>query len=186
MKRNGALLQLFLSFFKIGCFTFGGGLAMLPLIRHEAVEKRKWVGEKDITDIIAVSQSLPGVIAVNSSLFIGYRVAGISGAAAAAFGVVLPAFASIILIVTALAFLRGRPAVERIFGGITAASAALILVAAVKVSKSAVRDRSGIIIAAASFAAIVIFKIHAGWTILAAAAAGCIIYAYGRRKTDAD
>ncbi|MGL4369540.1 MAG: chromate transporter [Spirochaetota bacterium] len=182
MTRFAALRQLFFSFFKVGCFTFGGGLAMLPLIQNEAVNKRRWVEEKDIVDIFAISQSLPGVISVNSSIFIGYRVAGFPGAAAAAFGVIFPAFASILLIVTALSFLRGNPVVDRIMGGIKAASAALILIAAVKVGKSAVRGKAGAAVAVLSFIAIIVFKVHAAWTIVFGAAAGYLLYRFSRRE----
>lgn len=168
--------DLFITFFKIGCFTFGGGLAMLPLIRHEAVEKKNWVDDSSIADIFALSQSLPGVISLNSSIFIGYRVSGYAGAAAAAAGTILPAFLSIIIIVSILTSFRGNPVVEKVFGGIRAATAALILAAAIKMGRSAVKGRTGVIIAAASFAAIVIFNIHAAWAVVGGGAAGYVTY----------
>ena len=73
------LLQIFLSFFKIGAFTFGGGYAMIPLIQRESVEKHKWVTEDDILDIVAIAESTPGPIAINSATFVGYRAAGLLG-----------------------------------------------------------------------------------------------------------
>ena len=94
VKLNKAkdLLTLFLTFFKIGAFTFGGGYAMIPLIQKEAVEKHKWISDEDILDIIAIAESTPGPIAINSATFMGYRVAGVLGSAAATFGTVLPSF----------------------------------------------------------------------------------------------
>lgn len=83
---------MFNVFFKIGLFTIGGGLAMIPLIRDEFVERQGWIDDKDITDVLAIAQSLPGVIAVNSATFLGYRLAGIMGALVCTIGVVLPSF----------------------------------------------------------------------------------------------
>ena len=78
----GLLLEIFVTFCRVGAFTFGGGLAMLPLFEKEVIEKKGWITWEDILDIYAISQSLPGVIAVNASTFIGYRLAGVPGAAA--------------------------------------------------------------------------------------------------------
>lgn len=94
-------LHMFLVFVKIGLFTIGGGPAMIPLIRDEFVEKQKWIGDEDITDVLALSQSLPGVIAVNASTFLGYRLGGLKGSLVATIGVVLPSFVIIFVIVTA-------------------------------------------------------------------------------------
>ena len=93
-------LHMFLVFVKIGLFTIGGGPAMIPLIRDEFVEKQKWIGNEDITDVLALSQSLPGVIAVNASTFLGYRLGGLKGSLIATIGVVLPSFVIIFVIVT--------------------------------------------------------------------------------------
>ena len=166
------LWDIFWIFFKIGAFTFGGGLAMLPLIQKEVVDKQQWVSEPEILDIFAISQSVPGVIAINSAIFIGKRVAGLKGAVAATFGVVLPAFASIILIVTILMGLRGNKVVEKVFTGIRAASAALILLAALKLGKTAVKGRAGYLIALISFGMIVVFDIHAMWAVIFGGIAG--------------
>ena len=94
-------LHMFLVFVKIGLFTIGGGPAMIPLIRDEFVEKQKWIRDEDITDVLALSQSLPGVIAVNASTFLGYRLGGLKGSLVATIGVVLPSFVIIFVIVTA-------------------------------------------------------------------------------------
>lgn len=170
------LCRIFWVFFKIGAFTFGGGLAMLPLIHKEVVDKRHWVNETEILDIFAISQSVPGVISVNSAIFIGNRVAGINGAIAATLGVVLPAFVSIILVITILIGLRGNPIVDKVFTGIRAASAGLILLAALDLGKNAIKGKIGWIIALVSFGIIVIFDIHAMWAIICGGLAGILFF----------
>ena len=89
------LWQVFATFFKIGAFTFGGGYAMIPLIQRETVDNHKWVTEDDILEIIAIAESTPGPIAINSATFVGYRTCGVLGSVAATLGVVLPSFAII-------------------------------------------------------------------------------------------
>lgn len=168
------LWTIFWAFLKIGTFTFGGGLAMIPLIQKEVVAKRQWVNEAEILDIFAISQSVPGVISINSAIFIGKRVAGLSGAIAATLGVIFPAFASIILVITILSGLKSNKVVDEVFTGIRAASAALILLAALKLGKTAIQGKIGLIIALASFATIVVFGIHAMWAVVLGAIAGLL------------
>lgn len=182
MKKLQALWTLFWVFLKVGSFTFGGGLAMLPLIQKEVVDKRKWVDEEEILDIFAISQSIPGVIAVNTSIFIGKKVSGLGGAIAAVLGVVLPAFLSIILVLLLLMGIKDNPYVGKVFAGIRAASAALILLSAVKLGKSAVKGRTGWLIALVSFFLIVVFNTSAVWAILFGGITGCSLYLYNRRK----
>ena len=90
--------KLFAAFFRIGAFTFGGGYAMIPLIQKEAVDKNRWVTEDDILEIIAIAESTPGPIAINSATFVGYRTCGVLGSVAATLGVVLPSFGIIFAI----------------------------------------------------------------------------------------
>ena len=101
MNHNGKnTWTLFQTFFKIGAFTFGGGYAMIPLIQREVVEKRRWMEQGDILDIVAIAESTPGPIAINTATFVGYRVGGFVGAGCATLGVVLPSF----VIIFALSF----------------------------------------------------------------------------------
>jgi chromate transporter len=86
------ILTMFLTFLKIGAFTFGGGYAMIPLIETEVVDKRHWIDKEEFLDIIVISQTFPGALAVNSSIFFGYKIGGIIGAILALMGVVLPSF----------------------------------------------------------------------------------------------
>lgn len=176
------LLKLFSVFFKIGAFTFGGGYAMLPLIQKEVVDKNKWVKEEEILDIFAISQSVPGVIAINSSIFIGRQVAGTLGAIISALGVILPSFITILVIASLLITFRENIIIDKIFTGIRAASTALILLAAIKMAKTAIKNKWGIIIAIISFTLVVLFDIHALWAVVLGAFSGIVIQLYQRRK----
>jgi chromate transporter len=184
MKKLKLMWQLFLIFFKIGTFTFGGGLAMLPLIQKEVVDKRKWVKEEEILDIFAVAQSVPGVIAINSATFIGNKLAGIPGAIFAAFGVILPAFASILIVISILIGLKDNVYVGKVFSGIRAASAALILLSAIKLGKSAIKGKIGWVVAIVSFTAIVLLDIHAAWAVVFGGVSGFATHLYDRRKNN--
>ena len=152
MKKLKLCFQLFLSFFRIGAFTFGGGYAMIPVIQHEAAGKKKWVTEADILDIVAISESTPGPISVNAATFIGMRVAGVPGAAFATFGLILPSFLIILALSSVLELIAGYTAVEYAFFGIRAAVLGLILSGAVKMYKSCRKDIFAYIIGAAAFA----------------------------------
>ncbi|MGI6777932.1 MAG: chromate transporter [Acetivibrionales bacterium] len=179
-KKISKLLKMFFVFFKIGAFTIGGGYAMLPLIEKEVVENQKWIEEKEIIDVFAIVQSVPGVIAINSSIYLGYRIAGLAGALAAALGVILPSFVVILIIAFMLFSFNENIYIQKAFGGIRAGVTAMIGLTAVKLGKSVIKDKAGVILAAASFIAIVVFDIHAIFTILAGGLAGYLIY--GLRK----
>ena len=120
------LLELFLTFLKIGGFTFGGGYAMIPLIQQEAVENKKWISDDDILEIVTIAESTPGPIAINAATFVGYRVGGVLGSAAATFGVVLPSFVIISIISFVLQQFREVRAVQYAFNGIRAGVLALL------------------------------------------------------------
>ena len=124
MNKN---LELFLSFMKIGAFTFGGGYAMIPLIQREVCTNKKWMDEKEISDIVTISESTPGPIAINAATFVGYRTNSFIGACAATIGVVLPSFLIISLISFILNEFKSFRAVGYAFMGIRAAVLALIL-----------------------------------------------------------
>lgn len=130
------LFKLFLVFAKIGAFTLGGGYAMVPIIQSEVVDKRKWIEKDEFIDILAVSQSTPGALAVNMSTFIGFKLRGIIGAAFATLGCVLPSFVSIILIAVFFKAIMGEKIVQQAFMGIRPAVAALITFSVYKIGKS--------------------------------------------------
>ena len=120
------LWKVFATFFKIGAFTFGGGYAMIPIIQKEAVEKHGWVTDEDILEIIAIAESTPGPIAINSATFVGYRTCGVLGSVAATLGVVLPSFLIIYAISFVLRQFQELKAVQYAFQGIRAGVLALL------------------------------------------------------------
>lgn len=120
------LWQLFVTFFKIGLFTFGGGYAMIPMIQREIVENKKWITPEDVLEIVAITESTPGPIAVNSATFVGYQVSGFWGSVMATFGVVLPSFVIITVIAKVLREFQSIRAVKYAFWGIRAGILALV------------------------------------------------------------
>jgi Chromate transport protein ChrA len=172
------LWDLFFSFFKIGTFTFGGGLAMLPMIRKVAVEEKKWLTEEEIIDCFAICQSLPGVLAINAAIYIGNKKYGLSGSIASAMGVILPAFISILIVLLFLGKIENNPYVKGAFEGIKAASAALILVAAYRMGKQVLKGKLGIFIAVVSFSIIVFAGVNAIWVIIFGGLTGILGYQY--------
>jgi chromate transporter len=135
------LLDLFCTFFRIGAFTFGGGYAMLPMLQREIVEKKKWAAEEDLLDYFAVGQCTPGVIAVNTATFVGYKTAGIPGGIMATLGVVAPSLVIITAIAALLSNFAHYPAVRNAFAGIRVAVCVLILNSVLNLLKKSVVDR---------------------------------------------
>lgn len=112
------LLKMFLTFFKIGAFTFGGGYAMIPIIQEEIVNKRKWIDENEFLDAIAVAQGSPGPVAVNTSIYVGYRVGGLAGALMCLLGTILPSFFIILVVAKFFYQYRNNPILDKVFLGI--------------------------------------------------------------------
>lgn len=131
------LLKLFISFLKIGAFSFGGGYAMLPLIKKEIIVVRGWLSVKEFIDILAVVEMTPGPIAINSATFLGYRVAGVLGSIVATIGVVLPSFVIILIIAHFLNKFKESPYVDWAFRGIRPVVLGLIIAASLTVTKDA-------------------------------------------------
>ena len=130
-------LQLFWTYLKIGTFTLGGGYAMLPLIQREVVDRKGWIDEEEFLNMIALAQAAPGLIAVNSAIFIGWRVGGWKGVCGAVLGAVLPSFLIILAIAMLFREWKELPAVEAAFKGIRPAVVALIAAPLFKMAKSA-------------------------------------------------
>ena len=129
--------QLFYTFFRIGAFTIGGGYAMIPLIQKEVVNHHKWLNEKDFIDMLALTQSSPGVIAINVSIFIGYKLKGFRGSLMASLGAILPSFFIILAIAAIFVELDENVAIERIFKGLRPAVVALIAAPVWRMAKAA-------------------------------------------------
>ena len=153
------LLGLFWVFFKIGAFTFGGGYAMIPIIQREVVENKKWVTDDDILNVIAIAESTPGPIAINSATFIGYKVSGVLGAAFATLGVVIPSFVIISVIAYFLNKFSEIKAVQYAFYGIRAGVLALVIKALITMYKKMPKTAIAYGIALFAFIASVIFDI---------------------------
>lgn len=173
MKENKKL-QLFLTFFKIGLFTFGGGYAMIPMIQQEIATKRHWIEEQDILDIIAIAESTPGPIAVNSATFVGYHVAGTFGAFCATCGVVLPSFLIILMISFVLPAFEANRFVQYAFFGIRAGVLALICNACISMYKQAPKKIVSYCIMIIAFACTIFFHWNAVYIILLCACIGLI------------
>lgn len=174
MKTNKKLLLLFLTFLKIGAFTFGGGYAMIPLIQKEVCDKHKWLSDEDILDIIAIAESTPGPIAINAATFVGYRTAGIFGAAFSTLGIVLPSFVIITIIATVLNEFSDIKAVQYAFVGIRAGVLALILKALWSMYKQCPKNIFSYIVAGVAFILAVFTGINAIFIIIACAVAGLV------------
>lgn len=129
--------ELFLLFFKIGAFTFGGGYAMIPLIRNEVVNKKGWLGDEEFMDMLAIAQSIPGPISLNTALFVGNKRLGFKGSLFSGAGVILPSFIVILLIAMVFTQFKDNPVVERVFKGIRPAVVALIAGPLLGLGKSA-------------------------------------------------
>lgn len=136
-KSPATYFQLFLSFFKIGAFTFGGGYAMIPLIQAEVVSKKKWLEESEFIDMLAIAQSVPGPIALNTAVFVGNKTRGKKGSIVTSLGIILPSFIVILLIALVFTEFKNNPEVERVFKGIRPAVVALIAAPLWKMGKSA-------------------------------------------------
>lgn len=177
MKEKNKYYQLFLTFFKIGAFTFGGGYAMIPLIEKEICHKQHWMEEKDILDITAISESTPGSIAVNAATFVGNKVAGFWGALFATFGVVLPSFVIIYAISYILRQFEEFPAVQYAFIGVRACVLALVIQACVSMYRQCEKTIFSFVLMIVSFIVVTVFDISVLYVILACAIAG-IVYIF--------
>lgn len=164
--------RLFCKFLKIGAFTFGGGYAMIPLIRREIALRERWIEEKDILDILAVSESTPGPIAINTATFVGYQVAGAAGAAASTLGVVLPSFCIIFALSFVLRQFEELKAVQYAFWGVRVAVLSLVFSALVSMAKQCPRNLASYLLAALAFGLVAFAGANAILILLACALIG--------------
>ena len=172
--RNNMYLQLFWTFFKLGLFTIGGGMAMIPLIQGIVVDQKKWMTEEEAVDCIAVSQGLPGVIAINMATYIGNYKKGIMGAVIATIGVILPSFIIIIAVVELLRGIGDNAYVNGALTGIKAAATALIAYSAYKVGRQVLKGPFSWVLAIVTFVVIVWLKVNSVWAIIAGIFTGII------------
>lgn len=179
MKNNffRKILSLFITFFKIGAFTFGGGYAMLPLIEREVVENKKWISSEEVIDILAIAESTPGVISVNMATFVGAKIAGFWGAFFATLGVVLPSFVIISIISIFYIEYRDLEFISYAFYGIRAGVIVLILNAIKKLSKHTKLSVVTAIVFGITFLISTFTEINAVFIILAGIIFGVVYYA---------
>ncbi len=155
------LFDLFLTFLKIGATTFGGGYAMIPLIRHDVVEKKKWLEEDELIEILAIAESTPGPIAINVATYTGYRIKGFFGSLLATLAIVLPSFFIIFAVSLLYNFVRDNQIIVAAFMGIKAAVALLILSAGFRLFKKMKKSWYSIIVMFFALGALIIFDLFA-------------------------
>jgi chromate transporter len=177
MDLRRKLLHLFWTFFKIGLFTFGGGFAMIPLIEREIAEKKKWIGSEDMCDILAISQSFPGAVAINSATIIGFRIAGYAGASFATLGVILPSFIIITLIASIFTYIIDLSVAVAVLRAIGAGVVALLIVAAIRYGRASIRYRLSPLITVTALVILFCTDIHPVYTIIFGIGAGLLDYA---------
>lgn len=158
MKSND-YLKLFYAFFKIGLFTFGGGYSMLPMIQREITEKHKWASEEEVLDYYSIGQTTPGIIAINTATFIGYKKAGIPGALAATLGMVTPSLVIISVLATLLLSYGDNLYVQKALLGIKGAVVALVAVSIIKMGRKAFKTPFSYFLGLAGFSMLFILKI---------------------------
>ena len=175
-------LQLFWSFFKIGAFTLGGGYAMIPLIEQEIVGRRRWISAEEFSDTLTLAQSAPGPIAINSAVFVGYKMRGMKGVLTSVLGTVLPSFVVILLIAMYFVNIRDNEIVERIFKGLRPAVVALIAVPVIRMLEKKKFEWNVVLIATMATVAISWLKISPVIVILAAGIGGIVYYLINKKK----
>lgn len=167
--------QLFKAFFRVGILTFGGGYAMLPILRREVVETNAWCTDEELADYYAVGQCTPGIIAVNTATFIGYKLKGIPGGVFATLSLVLPSFLIILAIAAVLENFAHLPVVINAFAGIRVAVVALVLNAVLKLLKTSVVDKATLVIFLLVFILASVFSVSPVWFVLAAGLSGILL-----------
>ena len=182
MKKMPMLLELFLSFAKIGALTFGGGMAMLPVLQRDLIEKKHWMSEDELLDYYAIGQSTPGIIAINVSTFVGFKQAGIFGGMMATLGMVFPSLIIISLIATFIDSVDHLLWAQKALKGINVSVAALLTSVVLQFSKKTVKSFVGFLCLAVSFAAIFFFHIPSYVMIIAGALLGIVLYVVLQKK----
>jgi chromate transporter len=182
MKDFREIIKYYIVFFKIGLFTIGGGYAMLPIVEKELVEKNKWSTEEEVLDSYALAQSIPGVIAVNTSALLGIKGKGFWGAVAASLGVISPSVVIIIIISIFFSRFREIAAVANAFRGIRIAVLALLILSIYNMVRRSVKDIWGIILLIVSFVCVMFFSISPIYVIIGAAIIS--IFIYDRKEKD--
>lgn len=182
MEDRHKLLQLFWAFLKIGALTFGGGLAMMPIMHKEVVEKKGWISDDDVLKMLVISESTPGVFAINSATFIGYKIGKFWGSLIATLAVVIPSFIIISLISLVFYQFKEIEAVMYAFYGIQVGVAVLIFKAALKLGRKIHFNALSYIVLALSFALALLTSISMIYILIGAALIGIIVGVFFTHK----
>jgi chromate transporter len=160
------LIELFWVFFKLGAFTVGGGIAMLPLLQNSLIYEKKWFTEEEFVDAVAVCQGLPGVIAVNMATYVGYKKKGLAGSVVSTFAVVTPSFLTILIIARFLTAISDNPYVQGAMAGFRVAALGLVVVAVIQLAPKVIKDKWTAAAAVLAFVLIAVFDINTAYVIL--------------------
>ncbi|MBR0307898.1 MAG: chromate transporter [Mogibacterium sp.] len=160
------LIELFIVFFKLGAFTIGGGIAMLPLLQNTLIEEKKWFTKEEFVDIVAVCQSLPGIVAINMATYVGYKKKGLIGSIISTLGVTIPSFVLILIIAHGITSLGDNSIVMGAMAGLRAAALGLVVVAIIQLAPAAVRNKWALAAAVLAFVLIAVFNINTAYVIL--------------------
>ena len=175
------LFNLYLSFAKIGTFTIGGGLAMMPMMQAELIEKRKWITDEELIDYYAVGQSTPGIVAVNVATFVGYKQMGIIGGIFATLGMVTPSLVIIMILAGLINSINDYPVVKKALKGINVAVAALLTSTIINFMKKTIKKFTNAIFMMISFLLVFVLKLPSFWIILFALLIG-VVLTYKEKK----
>ena len=178
-------LELYLAFVKIGTFTFGGGLAMMPIMQRELIEKRGWLTEEELIDYFAIGQSTPGIIAVNVATFVGYKRLGWFGGIIGTLGVVTPSWVIIMILAGAISSVDKYPLAQKALRGINVAVAALLTSVIVKFSKKTIKNLWNAFFMLLAFVLIYFLKVQSVWIIITSLITGSLLTLYRQKKVRA-
>lgn len=178
------LPELFITFAKVGVMTFGGGMAMLPMLQREIVNNKGWATDEEMLNYYAIGQCTPGIIAVNCATFIGYKKRGIPGAIVSTLGIITPSFLIITLLAGILDMFSSNIYVQKAFAGIRVAVCALILVAVIRLMRRAVKGFNTAFVVVVSLCLQLFLGVSPVVITLLAIAYGTVLYLIGRKKND--
>ena len=179
------LFNLYFSFAKIGTFTIGGGLAMMPMMQSELIEKRKWITDEELIDYYAVGQSTPGIVAVNVATFVGYKQMGIIGGIFATLGMVTPSLVIIMILASLINSINDFPIIQKALKGINVAVAALLTSTIINFMKKTIKKFTNAIFMMISFLLVFVFKLPSFWIILFALLIGVVLTYKEKKKVAA-
>lgn len=187
IKKLKDLFTIYFAFFKVGAFTFGGGLAMMPMLQKELIEKKQWLTEEELIDYYAVGQSTPGIIAVNVATFVGYKRAGILGGIFGTLGIISPSLVIIMILANLINSISDYPIVQKALTGINVAVAALLTSVIINFAKKTIKNVWNAIFMLISFLLIFALKVPSFIVILFGLATGIILtFIHKKKETKTD